>query len=254
MSVTSARDLAGISEISEIVAVTLKKMREYASPGINTKELDEYGGSLLNSFGARSAPLLTYGFPGHTCISVNSEVAHGIPSAGKVLKSGDLVNIDVSAERNGYWADNGGSFVLGEDTCNHAALVEASKRILESALQKIRGGVRIAEVGGFIEAEAKKAGFNVIKNLTGHGVGRSLHEEPEEIPCFYDRFNRGRFRKNSVVAVETFISTKATRAYQASDGWTLLTKDGSFVAQHEHTIIVTDAEPIILTQSNGILN
>jgi methionyl aminopeptidase len=252
MSISSQADLAGLQRISEAVATTLQQMRAYARPGMTTKELDEYGGQLLAALGAKSAPRLTYGFPGWTCISVNKEVAHGIPSTQKVLQEGDLVNIDVSAELGGYWADNGGSFVLGADIHNHQPLVEASRQILRTALSRIRGGVRIADIGGLIETEARKAGFRVIKNLVGHGIGRSLHEEPTEIPCYYDRYNTKRFKKNSVVAVETFISTRAAFAHQLSDGWTMATKDGSFVAQHEHTIVITDGQPIILTAANGI--
>ncbi|GAB2777436.1 type I methionyl aminopeptidase [Hymenobacter latericoloratus] len=227
-------------------------MRNHARPGMTTKELDEYGGRMLAALGATSAPRLAYGFPGWTCISLNHEVAHGVPSGRRVLQEGDLVNIDVSAELSGYWADNGGSFVLGTDINNHQPLVDASRQILRTALGRIRSGVRIADIGGLIEAEARKAGFRVIKNLVGHGIGRSLHEEPAEIPCYYDRHNHKRFRKNSVVAVETFISTRATLAHQLSDGWTLATPDGSFVAQHEHTIVVTEGRPIILTQANSI--
>jgi methionyl aminopeptidase len=252
MSITSEADLAGLQRISAAVGNTLKQMRAYAQPGMTTKELDDYGGQILAASGAKSAPRLTYGFPGWTCISVNNEVAHGIPSARKVLQPGDLVNIDVSAELDGYWADNGGSFVLGADIYNHQPLVDASRQILRTALSRIRGGVRIADVGGVIEAEARKAGFRVIKNLVGHGIGRSLHEEPTEIPCYYDRYNLKRFKKNSVVAVETFISTRATVAHQLSDGWTMATKDGSFVAQHEHTIVITDGAPLILTEANSI--
>ena len=254
MSIESNKDLLGISAISEIVGTTLKQMRDHAQIGMSTKELDEYGGSLLKQYGAKSAPRLTYNFPGWTCISVNEEIAHGIPSDKKILKNGDLVNIDVSAELNGYWSDNGGSFVLGQDINKHSHLVESSRKILFKAIQNIKGGVRIADIGGLIETEAKKSGFNVIKNLTGHGVGKSLHESPLEIACYYDRFNKARFKKNSVVAIETFISTKATHAHTLSDGWTLSGRDGTFVAQHEHTIIVGDDFPTILTESNGIWN
>lgn len=252
MSITSHAELAGMQRISKAVGTTLKQMRAYAQPGMTTKEVDDYGGRLLTALGAKSAPRLTYGFPGWTCISLNNEVAHGIPSAHKVLKTGDLVNIDVSAELGGYWADNGGSFVLGADIHAHQPLVDASRQILRTALGRIRGGVRIADIGGLIEAEARKAGFRVIKNLVGHGIGRSLHEEPKEIPCYYDRYNQKRFKQNSVVAVETFISTRATLAHQLGDGWTLATKDGSFVAQHEHTIVITDGQPLILTAANSI--
>lgn len=127
MSITSNADLSGMQAVSEAVGITLKMMRAYAAPGMSTKELDEYGGKLLNELGAKSAPKLTYGFPGWTCISLNNEVAHGIPSENKILKEGDLLNIDVSAELNGYWGDNGGSFVLGNDIHNHNPLVNASK-------------------------------------------------------------------------------------------------------------------------------
>lgn len=246
--------MQGMKEISEAVALTLKQMREYAKPGMSAKDLDEFGGAILNDMGAKSAPKLTYGFPGWTCISVNNEIAHGIPSEKKILQEGDLINIDVSAELNGFWSDNGGSFVLGNDLHGHQPLVDASKRILYNAIQQIHGGVKIAEIGRLIELQAKKAGYKVIRNLTGHGVGRSLHEEPSEIACYYDRLNLRRFKKHSVVAIETFIATHSTMAVEQSDGWTFLGQHGGYVAQHEHTIVITDAKPIILTAANEIWN
>jgi methionyl aminopeptidase len=253
MSITTEDERIGIQQASDAVAITLKKMREFAQPGVSTKQLDEYGGQLLTQMGARSAPKLTYDFPGYTCISVNEEAAHGVPSADKILKDGDLVNIDVSAELNGYWADNGGSFILGEDIHGYGKLVATSKEILKKAISNIKGGVRISEIGKLIETEAKKAGYTVIKNLTGHGVGRSLHEEPHEIANYCDRFNITRFKKNSVVAIETFISTRSTFAdQQGDDGWTLSGNKGGFVAQHEHTIMVTGGQPVIFTAQNGI--
>src|SRR6201991_311789 len=254
MSISTENERIGMQQASDAVAITLKKMREYAKPGISTKELDEYGGKLLAGMGARSAPMLTYGFPGYTCISINEEAAHGIPSADKILKEGDLVNIDVSAELNGYWADNGGSFVLGEDIHGHGKLVAASKEILKKAISNIKGGVKISDIGRLIETEAKKAGYTVIKNLTGHGVGRSLHEEPTEIANYCDRFNTTRFKKNSVVAIETFISTTSTYAETLNDGWTMVGNKGGFMAQHEHTIVVTDGKPLVLTEMNEIWN
>ena len=243
-----------MKRISEVVGLTLRLMREYAEVGMSTKELDEYGGSILKKYGARSAPYMTYGFPGYSCISVNEEAAHGIPSVKKILKEGDLVNIDVSAELDGFWADNGGSFVLGKDIHNHQPLVEASRQILHKAIHRIKGGVRISEIGQLIESEAKKSGFRVIKNLAGHGVGRSLHEGPENILNYGVRTNRERFRKNTTVAIETFISTNSTIAVEQPDGWTLVGNRGGYVTQHEHTILVTDDVPVILTEANGIWN
>ncbi|WP_282014834.1 type I methionyl aminopeptidase [Marinifilum flexuosum] len=254
MSITNESELIGMKRISEIVGTTLKQMREYAKPGMSTKELDEFGGNILKSYGAKSAPYETYGFPGYTCISINKEAAHGIPSEKKILKEGDLINIDVSAELNGFWSDNGGSFVLGKDIHNHQPLVDASKQILYKAIKSIRGGVKISEVGYLIETEAKKSGFKVIRNLAGHGVGRSLHEEPENILNYRVKTNRERFKKNTTVAIETFISNKSTIAVELNDGWTLVGNRGGYVAQHEQTILITDKSPIILTDSNEIWN
>jgi len=254
MSITTEAELIGMQKVSEAVAITLREMRNFAKAGMTTKELDEFGANLLNEFGAKSAPFLTYKFPGHTCISVNHEVAHGIPSASKILQDGDLINIDVSAELGGFWSDNGGSFIIGKDINKHQPLINASKRILEKAISNIKGGVRISQIGLLIETEARKSGYRVIKNLAGHGVGRSLHEEPSEIANYCDRLNFNRFKKNSVVAIETFISTRSTFADTEKDGWTLTGNRGGFVAQHEHTIVVTDGKPIILTEMNGIWN
>lgn len=253
MSITSEAELIGMQKASEAVAYTLREMRNFAQPGMTTKELDNYGGQILNDLGAKSAPFLTYGFPGWTCISVNNEFCHGIPS-NNILKEGDLVNIDVSAELNGFWSDNGGSFVLGKDINQHQKLIEASKQILHRAIHQIKGGVRISDIGYLIETEAKKRGYKVIKNLSGHGVGRNLHEEPSEIANYRDPYNQTRFKKNTVVAIETFISTTSTYAETLADGWTMVGNKGGFMAQHEHTIVVTDAKPIILTAMNEIWN
>ena len=254
MSITKEAELIGMQKASEAVAATLREMINYAQPGMTTKQLDDYGAKILSEFGANSAPFLTYRFPGWTCISVNNEFCHGIPSDSRILQAGDLVNIDVSAELNGFWSDNGASFVLGEDKKGHQQLVEASRQILHKAIYSIKGGVRISDIGHLIETEAKKRGYKVIKNLTGHGIGRSLHEEPSEIANYRDRFNLTRFKKNDVVAIETFIATTSTYAETLKDGWTLVGNKGGFMAQHEHTIVVTDGQPIILTAMNEIWN
>ncbi|ABG59616.1 type I methionyl aminopeptidase [Cytophaga hutchinsonii] len=252
MSITTEAELDGMKKVSEAVAYTLKEMRNYAQPGLTTKQLDDFGGKILMDLGAKSAPYETYGFPGFTCISTNKEFCHGIPSDKKILHEGDLINIDVSAELNGFWSDNGASFVLGKDVNNHQKLIDASRHVLRKAIDHITGGVRISDIGFLMETEAKKHGFKVIKNLTGHGVGRSLHEEPSEIANYRDPFNRKRFTKNSVVAIETFIATASTYAETLEDGWTMVGNRGGFMAQHEHTIVVTDGKPVVLTAMNEI--
>lgn len=243
-----------MKKVSEVVAYTLKEMKSYARPGISTKQLDNYGAEIMKDFGANSAPHKTYKFPGWTCISVDNEFCHGIPSSSRVLKEGDLINIDVSAELNGFWSDNGSSFVIGDDLFGHQKLVNASKDILKKALNDIKGGVKISDIGHLMKTEAKRLGYRVIKNLGGHGIGRSLHEQPDELLNYKNRFDRRRFKKNSVVAIETFISTLSSYAIESKDGWTLVGNKGGFMAQHEHTIVVTDNKPIILTEKNGIWN
>lgn len=254
MSIKNEMELLGMKKVSEAVAHTLKQMRDFAKPGMSTKELDDFGAEILTKYGVSSAPFKAYKFPGYTCISVDKEFCHGIPSKTKILKEGDLINIDVSAELNGFWSDNGASFVLGEDKNGYQKLVDASSEILQKAIYNIKGGVKISDIGFIIESEARKRGYKVIKNLTGHGVGRNLHEEPEEIPNYKDRFNHERFKKNSVVAIETFIATESTYAETTFDGWTMIGNKGGYMAQHEHTIVVTDSKPLILTEMNGIWN
>lgn len=253
MSISNEIEFEGMQKASHAVAITLRKMIDYAKPGMSTKELDDYGAKILSDFGAQSAPKLTYNFPGCSCISVDDEFCHGIPSEKRILKEGDLINIDVSAELDGFWADNGASFIIGEDINQHRKLVDASKEILQKAISTIRGGVKIAEIGHLMETEAKKRGYKVIKNLAGHGIGRSLHEQPDELMNYKNRFDNRRFKKNSVVAIETFISTDSSYATELNDGWTMVGDKGGYMAQHEHTILITDGKPIILTEANEIL-
>ncbi|RZF62114.1 type I methionyl aminopeptidase [Sphingobacterium corticibacterium] len=252
MLITTEEELIGMKKVSEAVACTLREMRDYAKVGMSTKQLDDYGAKVLASFGARSAPHLTYGFPGCTCISTGQEFCHGIPSDKRIIEEGTLINIDVSAELNGFWADNGASFILGDDRNQHQKLVHTSLEILRKAINQIKGGVKISEIGSLMETEAKKNGFLVIKNLGGHGIGRSLHEQPDELLNYKNRFDQRRFKKNSVLAIETFISTTSSCAVELPDGWTMVGNKGGYMAQHEHTIVVTGGKPIILTEMNGI--
>jgi methionyl aminopeptidase len=253
MVVKTEEELLGMKRVSEAVALTLQKMKAYTQIGMSTKDIDEYGRQLLEFLGAKSAPFETYGFPGYSCISVNKEFAHGVPSNKVKLKNGDIINIDVSAELDGFWSDNGCSFIVGDDIQGLQHLVDTSKEILLDAISQISGGVKIADIGKLIETKAKKAGYMVIRDLGGHGVGRSLHEEPNAIMNFYDRNDKlRRFRKDSVVAIETFIATKSAFIETASDGWAFSGNKGGFVAQHEHTILITSGKPIILTAGNGI--
>ncbi|WP_291064917.1 MULTISPECIES: type I methionyl aminopeptidase [unclassified Empedobacter] len=251
MIIETEEELIGMKKVSEAVAVTLKEMKDYVKPGMSTKELDDFGAKIMHNFGCKSAPFETYQFPGYTCLSVNEEICHGIPRADKILKDGDVVNIDVSGELGGFWADNGGSIVVGEDVNGYQKIVDASISALQKAIAAVKSGVKIADIGGIIEKEAKKHHYHVIENLTGHGVGRSLHEEPLDLMNFRDPDDKRRFRKNSVIALETFISENSYEAIEQADGWTMIGNAPGVFAQHEHTVLVTSEGPMILTHMNG---
>lgn len=246
MSINSEKDLEGLRKVGRIVARCLRHMQSMLEPGITTGELDAIGGKFLEDHGARSAPKLTYDFPGFTCISVNEEAAHGIPGA-KVLKAGDLVNIDVSAEFGGYFADTGGSAIIPPESKLHLQICAAAKQALENAMLEARAGAKLNRIGHAIEAEAVRNGFTVIENLGSHGVGRALHEEPEFIPGFYDKRDKRVLKENQVITIEPFISSGAREVFENGDGWTLITNPGIFTAQYEHTLVITKGKPLIMT-------
>ena len=246
MTIQGQKDIDGLKKAGFAVADTLETMKSALRDGITTLELDRIGAERLKMHGAVSAPIKMYRFPGTTCISVNREVAHGIPSE-RVIRTGDLINIDVSAELDGYYADTGFTVPFGITDPKLLDLCACSKRALGKALGVARTGAKLNRIGEVVQKEAKASGFDVIRNLTGHGIGRKLHEEPS-ILSYYDPHQRGRLGKGMVVAVETFVSTGGRFAEETGDGWTLVADDGGFVAQYEHTVIVTDGEPIIVTK------
>lgn len=247
MSVESKEDLEQLTKVGSLVADTIRLMRKSIRPGMTTRQLDQIARNYFESFGARSAPEITYDFPGATCISINDEVAHGIPS-DRIIGEDDMVNIDVSLEWNGYYADSGYTILMNHDQNDRRRkLCETSYRILNQVIKRIRGGSRINQIGYLIDSLAKRAGFSVIKNLAGHGTGGNLHEEPYDILNFCDHSDNRKLRTGTVIAIETFISQKASFVITGKDGWTLKCPDRSLVAQYEHSIVVTDSEPIILT-------
>ncbi len=246
MSINTEKDLEGLRKIGKIVARCLQHMQSKLEPGITTGELDAIGGQFLAAHGARSAPKLVYNFPGFTCISVNEEAAHGIPGA-KILKAGDLVNIDVSAELDGYFADTGGSAIIPPESQLYLKICNAARNALENAMLEARAGAKLNRIGHAIESEAIRNGFTVIENLGSHGVGRALHEEPDFIPGYFDKRDKRVLKENQVITIEPFISSGAREVYDNGDGWTLITNPGIFTAQYEHTMVITKGMPLIMT-------
>jgi methionyl aminopeptidase len=246
MIAKTEEDFNGLKEIGKIVASIRDVLVQNTKPGVTTKELDEMAGELFEKAGAVSAPKGEYDFPGYTCISVNEEVAHGIPGK-RVIQEGDLVNIDVSGSKNGYFADTGISIVVGEGDEVLKKICEVAKVAFEAGLAKAKPGAKISGMGKIVHQTARKHGFTVIKNLTGHGIGRSIHESPNHIYNYNEISDYGLLRDGMVIAFEPFISTHDEEVFQTDDGWTYITEQ-SFVAQYEHTMIITKNGPIIITE------
>jgi methionyl aminopeptidase len=246
MTIETHADVLALQHIGKIVATILHKMLDAAEPGMTTRELDALGAQWLQNQGARSAPQLTYNFPGATCISINEEAAHGIPGS-RVICAGDVLNVDVSAELGGYFADTGGTKIVPPTNPLKTRLCHATRTALQQAMQQARAGQPINGIGAAIQRTAKSYGFKIIENLGSHGVGRALHEEPEHIAGYFDPSDTRILQEGMVITIEPFLSTKSRSVTETSDGWTLVGAKGNLSAQYEHTMIITRGEPIVVT-------
>jgi methionyl aminopeptidase len=246
MTIETSHDIEALQRIGHIVSAVLNDMLDALEPGMTTLELDRIGQRLLDGYGARSAPQLSYNFPGATCISINEEAAHGIPGARRIAP-GDVVNIDVSAELDGYFADTGGTRVVPPSSPLKTRLCHAAKLALDEAVQQARDGANINRIGKAIQQVAKTHRFKILRNLCSHGVGRALHEEPGVIPGYFDPRETRVLSEGMVITIEPFLSTRSTWAEQTGDGWTLAGERGNLSAQYEHTLIITRGSPIVVT-------
>jgi methionyl aminopeptidase len=246
MTADSQKDIEYLKAIGRICAETLRKMMNATRSGMTTRELDEIGRAFLEAEGARSAPEITYNYPGATCISVSPVIAHGIPDE-HILRESELIHIDVSAELDGYYADTGASLVVSKRERNLEKLLDATKSTLAKVLRVAKAGNPLNGIGRTVQIEARRRGYNVIYDLTGHGIGRRLHENPSEILNFYNPNDQRVLNDGLVLAIEPFLTTGIGRTVQEKDGWSIRTMDRAIAAQFEHTIVVTKNEPIILT-------
>jgi len=246
MTIENENDLKKLRLIGHIVFETLMIMKKHLRVGISTAELDQIGQQNLEKYGARSAPILMYDFPGHTCISINNEAAHGIPSDRRI-EPGDVVNIDVSAELDSYFGDTGATFPVAPVTPRIEYLCQVTKKSLKAAMKAARAGARVNQIGLAIEKTATQAGFKTIKDLGSHGIGKSLHEEPHFIANFHDKNDQRTLKEGQVITIEPFLSTGSESTTTADDGWTLLTEEGNYSAQYEYTMVITKDQPIVLT-------
>lgn len=245
MSIKTPEELAGMKAAGRIVRKMLEAMKSAVRSGIATGELDEIGAVIMREHGARSAPAMVYGFPGVSCISVNDEIVHGIPGKRR-LRSGDLLKLDVTIEKDSFMADAAETVVVGDGSQIGQRLAACAQRAFERALLSARAGNRVNEIGRAVEAEVRGSGFFVIHQLCGHGIWRTIHEQPS-VPNFADPQARQILTEGLVITIEPIIASQSSRAVLARDGWTMRTADRGLAAHHEHTLMITDGEPLLFT-------
>jgi len=245
LTIESKGDLAAMRAVGKLVANTLREMRAAVRPGITTQQLDDIGAAYLRRHGARSAPQLAYGFPGFNCISVNDEIVHGVPGS-RLLRAGDVVKVDVTAELDGYIADAAITVAIPPVSPAAHNLIECARSAFKHAFRIAATDVRIAELGRAVETEVERWGHAVVRDMCGHGVGRALHEQPS-VPNFFSPLTPGRLADGMVIALEPIISATRTRVVEATDGWTIRTRNGCLAAHHEHTIVIRGGKAEILT-------
>lgn len=245
MSVDNEEDLRGLRRAGSVVARTLDLMKREVRVGITTQELDRMADAFIASEGARPAPRMVYGFPGAISISLNDEAVHGIPGERKV-REGDLITFDVTVELDGYFADAAITMPIGRAKPIAEKLCACAESAFWKGCEVARSGELLANLGGAVEAEVVRHGFRVLRDLAGHGIGRTIHEEPS-VANFRVPGEQGRLTNGLVIALEPIISRSATRSRMLRDGWTFVSADRSLTAHFEHTIVITDNAPIILT-------
>jgi methionyl aminopeptidase len=245
MSINGPEELAGMRAAGAVVCLMLAAMKSKVRAGITTAELDEVGAGVMRQHGARSAPALVYGFPGVNCISLNDEAVHGIPGE-RALRDGDLVKLDVTIEKDGFMADAAITVPVGEVTEESRRLVECAERAFAKAMLVARAGFRVSEIGRVVEREVRRSGFSVIRDLTGHGIGRTIHEEPR-VPNYPDPEANQVLTEGLVITVEPIIAAGSGRAFVARDHWTVVTADHRPSAHYEHTLVITKGAPVLLT-------
>jgi len=245
MSIGTARQLQALREVGRIVRLALEALRERTAPGVSTAELDAVAADVLAANGATSAPKRVYRFPGTSCISINEEIVHGIPGK-RVIQAGDLVKLDVTAEKDGFYADAAITVAVPPVDPVAERLIACVESAFTRACSAARVGNRVNDIGRAVEDEVHSYGFSVVRELTGHGIGRTIHEKPP-VPNYYDRRFQQPLTEGMVLALEPIITAGNGRSIGSPDGWTVLAADGSRAAHFEQTVVIGAGDPILLT-------
>lgn len=243
----TSRELELMRIACRISAEALQVAGEAVKPGISTWEIDKIAYDYIKKQGAEPNFLNLYGFPATACISINDEVIHGIPSKKRILKEGDIVSIDLGAKIGGYNGDNAATFAVGQISPEAQRLCDTTRESLYKGIEAAVPGGRIGDIGSAVQEYCEIRGYGVVREYTGHGVGTSLHEDPE-VPNFGTAGRGIRLLPGMTIAIEPMINEGTHRINQMSDGWTIKTADGKLSAHFEHTIAITDNGPVILTQ------
>ena len=240
-------ELALMREACEISAGALKIAGEAVEPGVTTAEIDKIAYDYIKKCGAEPNFLNYGGFPATACISINDEIIHGIPSHRRIIKSGDIVSIDLGASINGYTGDNAATFACGDISPEAKRLCDVTRESLYEGISKAVAGGRLGDIGFAIASYCEERGFSVVREYTGHGVGANLHEDPS-VPNFGTPGRGVRLLPGMTIAIEPMINQGSAAIRTQPDGWTVRTKDGKLSAHFEHTVAITADGPKIMTQ------
>lgn len=245
----SVREIEKMREAGRISAGALREAGRAVEPGVSTLEIDTIVRRYIEKQGATPSFLGYGGFPASACISVNNVVIHGIPSAKQILRSGDIVSIDVGAKFNGYHGDNAFTFACGDISDEARALLDATQQALREGISQAVVGNRIGDIGSAVQRYVEARSYSVVRDFVGHGVGAKLHEDPS-VPNYGTPGHGVRLLPGMVIAVEPMITQGTHRVRVLDDGWTTVTADGKLAAHFEHTIAITSKGPVILTASD----
>lgn len=245
--VKTAREIRQMQDACTLSARALKLAGEMVEPGVSTLEIDTAVRKFIEGEGGVPSTLGYEGYPASTCISVNSVVVHGIPSKKTILKSGDIVSIDIMAGMHGYHGDNAYTYACGDISKEAQALLDATQESLYEGIKAAQAGNRIGDIGSAVQRYVEARSYGVVRNFTGHGVGANLHEEPS-VPNFGTPGRGPRLLPGMTIAIEPMITLGNYRTKVLDDGWTAVTVDGSLAAHFEHTVCITPDGPLIMTK------
>jgi methionyl aminopeptidase len=243
----SKQEIEKIKGAGRVVAEVLRHLQHIAKPGVNTKYIEEVAHKMIIKRRAKPAFLGYHGFPASICTSINFEIVHGIPSTQRILKVGDILKVDLGVLLDGYYADGAVTIPIGEISSEVEKLINVTKKALEIGISKAKLPNRLLDISHAIQFHAQCYGYSVTRDYTGHGIGRNLHEAPQ-VPNFGEQGKGPRLKPGMVLCIEPMINIGTYEIDILNNGWTVVTKDRSFSAHFEHTIVVTEDEPEILTK------